>query len=52
MDELKKLAEENGIKLTKRLFVDDKETGKTVFLDVEKSRQQLVDELRAVGAIT
>jgi hypothetical protein len=51
IEHLKQLAEEHGVKLTKRLFIEDRESGETRFFDVEKSRGQLTDELRDLGVI-
>ena len=51
MKSLQQLAVENNISLKKRLFTEDRETGRSVFFDVDKSRAQLTDELEDRGLL-
>lgn len=52
LESLRQLADDNGIPLNKRLFTEDRETGRTVFFDVPKSRGQLTDELQDRGLLS
>lgn len=47
--ELRKLAEQYGVKVYNRRFIDVK-GGETRFVDLPKPRKDLVDELREAGA--
>lgn len=51
LNQLQELAQQHGIKTTKRLFTSESRTGKPLFLDVEKSKNELVRELREAGVL-